>query len=130
MPGWQVIGWGVLLALPVSLPVTVVALVRSSSHPTASAIAGFAYLGAFSMFLGFFAWYRGLAEAGITKASQLQLAQPMLTIGWSIPLLDESVGTTALLTGAIVAVCVLITQRTRGTNLEPRTQPKPNGVRT
>ncbi len=115
MPGWQVIAWGVLLALPVSLPFTVLALVRETAHPTAAAVAGFAYVGLFSMFLGFLAWYRGLAEAGIAKASQLQLAQPMLTIAWSAPLLGESVGAPTLLTGVIVAACVLVTQRTRGT---------------
>ena len=114
MPGWQVIAWGVLLALPVSLPFTIVALARGSARPTPAAIIGFAYVGVFSMFLGFLAWYRGLAEAGIAKASQLQLAQPMLTIAWSIPLLGESAGVPALLTGVIVALCVLVTQRTRG----------------
>jgi drug/metabolite transporter (DMT)-like permease len=113
MPGWQVIAWGVILALPVSLPFTVVALARATAHPTPTAIAGFAYVALFSMFLGFFAWYRGLAEAGIAKASQLQLAQPMLTIGWSAPLLGERAGPPALLTGLIVAACVLVTQRTR-----------------
>lgn len=112
-PGWQVIAWALLLALPVSLPITLVALTQEAPHPTATAILGFAYVGLFSMFLGFFAWYRGLAGAGIAKASQLQLAQPILTIAWSVPLLDEQAGAPALITGVIVAICVLITQRTR-----------------
>jgi drug/metabolite transporter (DMT)-like permease len=133
MPGWQVIAWGVLLALPVSLPFTIIAAVRASAHPTPAAIAGFAYVGIFSMFLGFFAWYRGLAEAGIAKASQLQLAQPMLTIAWSVPLLGESVGAPALLTGLIVAACVLVTQRTRDnpkpTHERGRPHPGPDRVR-
>jgi len=115
LPGWQVIAWGVLLALPVSLPFTIVALARETAHPTPAAAVGFAYVGVVSMFLGFFAWYRGLAEAGIAKASQLQLAQPMLTIAWSVPLLGEGAGLPALLTGVIVATCVLVTQRTRST---------------
>ena len=114
MPGWQVIAWGVLLALPVSLPITVVALVRHPpAHPGASAVAGFAYVGIVSMFLGFFAWYRGLAEAGVAKASQLQLAQPLLTIMWSAPLLGDHLDPIALLTAVIVAACVLVTQRAR-----------------
>ncbi len=125
MPGWQVIAWGVLLALPVSLPVTIVAVAHTSANPTPEAVAGFAYVGVFSMFLGFVAWYRGLAEAGIAKASQLQLAQPMLTIAWSVPLLGESAGPAALLTGVIVALCVLVTQRTR---TKPTPQPvSPDG---
>jgi drug/metabolite transporter (DMT)-like permease len=119
MPGWQVIAWGVLLALPVSLPVTVVALMHGLPHPTLVPILAFAYVGVCSMFLGFLAWYRGLAGAGIAKASQLQLAQPMLTIAWSVPLLGESVGAPAILTGAIVAACVLVTQRARTTGELP-----------
>lgn len=130
MPGWQVIAWGVLLALPVSLPFTIVALAGQTAHPTPVAIAGFAYVGLFSMFLGFFAWYRGLAEAGIAKASQLQLAQPMLTIGWSVPLLGENAGAPALLTGVIVAVCVLVTQRTRTTPAFAAGQTLPRAIRT
>jgi drug/metabolite transporter (DMT)-like permease len=46
------------------------------------------------MFAGFYAWYRGLAVGGIAKISQLQLAQPVLTLGWSVLLLGERVGTT------------------------------------
>lgn len=112
-PGWQVIAWGIVLALPVSLPITVVALIRTAPHPTASAIAGLAYVSVVSMFVGFIAWYRGLAEAGIAKASQIQLVQPILTICWSVPLLGESAGPSAVLTALIVAVCVLLTQRSR-----------------
>jgi drug/metabolite transporter (DMT)-like permease len=114
MPGWQVIAWGVLIALPVSLPITIAALLRNPpAHPSASALLGFAYVGAVSMFLGFFAWYRGLAEAGVAKASQLQLAQPLMTIGWSAPLLGDHIDATGLLTAFVVAACVLVTQRAR-----------------
>ncbi len=113
MPGWQVIAWGVLLALPLSLPITVVAVLHTSAHPSPPALAGFAYVCSFSMFFGFFAWYRGLAEAGVAQASQLQLGQPLLTIAWSVPLLGERAGFGALLTAVVVAVCVLVTQRSR-----------------
>jgi drug/metabolite transporter (DMT)-like permease len=114
MPGWQVIAWGVLLAMPVSLPITIAAVVRNPpAHPSALALAGFAYVSVVSMFFGFFAWYRGLAEAGVAKASQLQLAQPLLTITWSAPLLGDHLGPTGLLTAIIVAACVLVTQRAR-----------------
>jgi nitroimidazol reductase NimA-like FMN-containing flavoprotein (pyridoxamine 5'-phosphate oxidase superfamily) len=65
------------------------------------------------MFIGFFAWYRGLAEAGVAKASQLQLAQPLLTIAWSAPLLGDHLGATGLLTAIVVGACVLVTQRAR-----------------
>jgi drug/metabolite transporter (DMT)-like permease len=114
MPGWQVIAWGVLLALPVSLPVTVVAAVRAGPvHPSAAAWAGLAYVSAVSMFAGFAAWYRGLGRAGVARASQLQLAQPLLTVGWSAALLGEHAGPGALVVVLVVVGCVLVTQRAR-----------------
>jgi drug/metabolite transporter (DMT)-like permease len=114
IPGWQVTAWGLVVALPISLPLTVGSLLGSSTgHARISAIVGFAYVGTISTFVGFFAWYRGLAEGGVAKASQLQLVQPLLTIAWSVPLLGESVDATTLLTAVVVGVCVLVTQRTR-----------------
>jgi drug/metabolite transporter (DMT)-like permease/nitroimidazol reductase NimA-like FMN-containing flavoprotein (pyridoxamine 5'-phosphate oxidase superfamily) len=114
MPGWQVIAWGVVIALPVSLPITIASLAyRPPVQPSASAVAGFAYVGIISMFVGFFAWYRGLAEAGVARASQLQLWQPLLTIAWSAPLLGDHFDMAGLLTVLVVAGCVLITQRAR-----------------
>ncbi|HEU0317582.1 MAG TPA: pyridoxamine 5'-phosphate oxidase family protein, partial [Solirubrobacteraceae bacterium] len=115
IPGWQVIAWGVLLALPVSLPVTVLAVARSgaSIHASAAALAGLAYVSAVSMFAGFAAWYHGLARAGVARASQLQLAQPLLTVAWSALLLGEHVGPGALLVAVVVVGCVLVTQRAR-----------------
>ncbi len=114
MPGWQVIAWGLLAALPISVPITLAALVHGPSpRASGAAIAGFAYVGTISTFIGFFAWYRGLAEAGVAKASQLQLAQPLLTIAWSIPLLGDHIDATGLLVAGVVGFCVLVTQRTR-----------------
>jgi len=120
MPGWQVIAWGVLIALPISLPVTVAALIRAAPmHASVSTVVGLAYLGIISTFLGFFAWYRGLAAAGVAKASQLQLMQPLLTIAWSAPLLGDQLDWTGLLIAILVAGCVLITQRAALTRAPP-----------
>lgn len=114
MPGWQVIAWGVLAALPISLPITIAALAyQPPMHPSPSAVAGLAYVGIVSMFVGFLAWYRGLAEAGVARASQLQLGQPLLTIGWSVPLLGDHFDLAGLLTVLVVAGCVFVTQRAR-----------------
>jgi drug/metabolite transporter (DMT)-like permease len=120
IPGWQVTAWGLLVALPVSLALTLVALLGSSAgHLRTPAILGFAYVGTISTFVGFFAWYRGLAEGGVARASQLQLLQPLLTIAWSIPLLGEMVDATGLLAAVLVGICVLITQKARVTRRPP-----------
>ncbi len=114
MPGWQVIAWGVLIALPISLPVTVVAAAGGGPvRLSAAALGGLAYASAVSMFLGFAAWYRGLGRVGVARASQLQLAQPLLTVAWSAVLLGEHVGPGALVVAVIVIACVLVTQRAR-----------------
>jgi drug/metabolite transporter (DMT)-like permease len=114
MAGWQVTAWGLVAALAISLPITIVALAAHvPGPPDASALLGFAYVGTISTFVGFFAWYRGLAEAGVAKASQIQLAQPLLTIAWSVPLLGDHLDAAGWVTAGIVGVCVLVTQRTR-----------------
>ncbi|HEY5190232.1 MAG TPA: DMT family transporter [Solirubrobacteraceae bacterium] len=123
MPGWQVVGWGLVIAFPISLVLTLVGVAHSSApHLTAPALLGLGYVGSISTFVGFFAWYRGLAEAGVAKASQVQLAQPLLTIGWSVPLLGEHLDPLALGAAVIVGICVLVTQRTR---VSHRDNPRP-----
>jgi drug/metabolite transporter (DMT)-like permease len=106
--GWRVICWALVLALPVSLPVTVFAAVAAGPprHVTAGAVVGLAYVSVVSMCLGFFAWYSGLARGGVARVGRLQLAQPALTLGWSVLLLGEHV---SLLTGAAGAAVIAVT---------------------
>lgn len=113
MPGWQVICWALLLALPVTLPVSMIAVAEHVPHPSTAALGGFAYVSLVSMLLGFFAWNRGLAAAGIARASQVQLAQPLLTVGWAALFFGESIGVEMLAAAAGVLICVAITQRLR-----------------
>jgi drug/metabolite transporter (DMT)-like permease len=41
------------------------------------------------MWLGFFAWYRGLALGGAVRVSQVQLVQPFLSLLFAVPVLGE-----------------------------------------
>ena len=41
------------------------------------------------MWLGFFAWYRGLALGGTVRVSQVQLVQPFLSMLFAVPVLGE-----------------------------------------
>ena len=83
----HVICWALLIALPLTLPLSIV------TWPTAplkaSAWWGFGYVAVFSMWLGFFAWYRGLALGGTVRVSQVQLVQPFLSMLFAVPLLGE-----------------------------------------
>ncbi|ABM35725.1 DMT family transporter [Polaromonas naphthalenivorans] len=83
----HVICWALVMALPLTLPLS---LANWPATPLkATAWWGFAYLAVFSMWLGFFAWYRGLALGGTVRVSQVQLVQPFLSMLFAVPLLGE-----------------------------------------
>jgi len=56
------------------------------------------------MLLAFCAWYRGLALGGVARGSQVQLLQPVLSLGWCALLLAEPLSSGTLLTGTAVLV--------------------------
>lgn len=113
MPGWQVIGWALVLCLPLTVPTAAVALAFEPVHLTGHSVAGLLWVAVGSQFLGLVVWYRGMAEIGVSKASQLQLAQPLLTLVWSVALLGEHLSPAAPLAAAGVLVCIAVTQRAR-----------------
>ncbi|MGY5010007.1 DMT family transporter [Streptomyces sp. 900105755] len=113
MPGWQVIGWALVACLPLTVPAAVLALSYEPVVWNAHGVAGVLWVAAGSQFLGLVVWYRGMAAVGIPKASQLQLAQPLLTLVWSVLLLGEHLTAAAPLTAAAVLVCIAVTQRSR-----------------
>jgi len=115
MPGWQVISWVVVLALPITVPASIAIWLATheSYDPTAGAWASLILLGVSSMYLGFFAWYRGLALAGIARGGQTQQLQALLTLAWSALLLDEQVTGATVLAALAVIVCVVWAQRAR-----------------
>ncbi|MET8230621.1 DMT family transporter [Micromonospora sp. NPDC005298] len=111
--GARTICWALLLSLPVTVPVTVVAAVADRPSADALGWSAFGYLTVVSMFLGFFAWYAGLARGGIAQVGQVQLAQPVLTLGWSALLLGETVTPASIVAAVVVLACVVLIQRTR-----------------
>lgn len=111
---WQTVSWALVLSAPLMIALTVISAVRQP--PTASPIewAAFAYLGVVSMFLGFFAWYRGLAIGPMAQVSQVQLVQPVFTICWAALLLREQLTWATVLGGVAVVVCAGTAVRARG----------------
>ncbi len=105
MPAEQVICWALLLALPITAPLTL--LTWPAVPVRASAWGGFAYVAVFSMWLGFFAWYRGLALGGTVRVSQLQLLQPFLSMLFAVPLLSETLDPLTVGFGLAVMAVVL-----------------------
>jgi drug/metabolite transporter (DMT)-like permease len=100
----HVISWALLLTLPLSLPATW--LLWPAQAVPASAWWALVYLGVFSMWLGFFAWYRGLVLGGTVRVSQVQLLQPFITMLFAVPLLGEKLD--ALTVGfALAVICTV-----------------------
>jgi drug/metabolite transporter (DMT)-like permease len=119
--GWQVICWALVLTAPALVPVVAVAVAVDGLSAGSDAWLGFAYVSLFSMFLGFFAWYRGLALGGIARIGQIQLGQPVLTLVWAALLLGEEVTAATVAAALAVLACVGLTQRARVSR--PRTRP-------
>ncbi|MFJ1868324.1 DMT family transporter [Streptomyces sp. NPDC088097] len=113
LPGWQVIGWALVLCLPLALVGSALALAYEPVHPTWHGAAGLVWLAAGSAFFGLYVWYRGMAVIGAPRASQLQLAQPLLTLVWSVALLGEHLSAATPLAACAVLVCITLTQRVK-----------------
>ncbi|MGH6626386.1 MAG: DMT family transporter [Burkholderiaceae bacterium] len=100
----HVICWALVMALPLTLPAALITWPAAPLRP--AAWWGFAYVAVFSMWLGFFAWYRGLALGGTVRVSQVQLVQPFLSMLFAVPLLGESLD--ALTLGFSLAVIATV----------------------
>lgn len=105
--GLEVISWALLLAMPLILPAILVQAPRSDSIPF-SAWCGFAYVSLISMFAAFYFWYSGLAKAGIVRASQIQLLQPLMSVVWAFLFLGEALSSGLLIAAVGVVVSVYL----------------------
>ncbi|MEO5796060.1 MAG: DMT family transporter [Rhodoferax sp.] len=109
MRGEHVICWVLVLALPVTLPVAL--WTQPAQAVSAQAWGAFAYLAVFSQWLGFFAWYRGLALGGTVRVSQVQLVQPFVSMLCAVPLLGETLDAVTVGFGLAVIAVVFIGKR-------------------
>ncbi|NNG37201.1 DMT family transporter [Nakamurella aerolata] len=112
---WQTVSWALVLCAPVMLALTVVSINRQPPTGSATQWAAFGYLAVVSMYLGFFAWYRGLAIGPMAQVSQVQLIQPVLSICWAALLLGEPLTVATVIGGAAVVGCAALSVRVRST---------------
>jgi drug/metabolite transporter (DMT)-like permease len=119
----QVICWVLVLSLPFTLPATLA--VWPTQPARASAWLGLGYVTLFSMWLGFFAWYRGLALGGTVRVSQVQLVQPFLALLFAVPVLGERLmPTTVLFSLAVIATVLLGKRMPTRQALSPENSPR------
>jgi drug/metabolite transporter (DMT)-like permease len=110
---WQVICWSLILSAPLLMPIVWQHVPANFSSISLNPLLGFLYVSIFSMFLGFFAWYRGLALGGVARIGQIQPIQPFLTIVASAILLGEHLSIETVGFAAAVIGCVLLGKRTQ-----------------
>lgn len=113
MGGWQVICWALVLSAPLLLgPVLYLAL-QHQGPVSGKAWWAFGYVTLFSQFIGFFAWYAGLAMGGIARVSQVQLLQIFFTIAFSALFFGEQVELITWVFAAGVIATVVLGRKTR-----------------
>jgi drug/metabolite transporter (DMT)-like permease len=110
--GPQTVCWALVLSAPLTFVVALIAA-PYGRHAGTDAWLGFAYVCTVSMFLGFFFFYAGLARGGVAKAGQVQLLQPLLTLGFAGLVLGEHVSPLTLVCAVAVLGSVAATQRAR-----------------
>ena len=117
---WQTISWALVVAAPLMVVLAGTSVLGRTPTGTPGTWAAFAYLGVVSMFLGFFAWYRGLSIGPMTRVSQVQLVQPVMTICWAALLLDERVTWLTVVGGVTVIACAAGAVVVRSSNRDAR----------
>jgi drug/metabolite transporter (DMT)-like permease len=111
LPAEQVICWVLVLSLPLTLPAMLATWPANAGAVRGTAWGGFAYVTLFSMWLGFFAWYRGLALGGVLRVSQVQLLQPFLALLFAVPVLGERLDAVTVVFALVVMAVVFVGKR-------------------
>jgi drug/metabolite transporter (DMT)-like permease len=119
MPGWEVISWALVIALPVSLPAAVISLPPNLDQIALRPWIAVLYVALFPQWIGFFAWNAGLAMGGIARVSQMQLLQPFVTFAFASIFIGEPITPQIVLFAAAVVATVAISTRTRSRQAPP-----------
>jgi drug/metabolite transporter (DMT)-like permease len=113
MPGWEVISWVLVIALPISLPAAALTMPADAASIPLKPWLALLYVALFSQWIGFFAWNAGMAMGGIARVSQTQLLQPFMTFVLAALFNGEEITLQILLFAAAVVATVAISSRVR-----------------
>ena len=111
--GWQVICWALVMALPLTLPLTIYFVRGTTGSESISGWLCFIYLALMSQLIGFFAWNKGLAIGGVARVGQVQLLQTFMTQVAAWGLMGETLAFRSLAFAGAVATCVWFGRRTQ-----------------
>jgi drug/metabolite transporter (DMT)-like permease len=113
IPGWEVISWVLVMALPISLPAVALTLPADVTSIPLKPWLGLLYVALFSQWIGFFAWNAGMAMGGIARVSQVQLLQPFVIFALAAFFNDETITLQIVLFALAVVATVAVSTRTR-----------------
>ena len=108
-----VISWALVISLPINLFASYLFYEINYASISFQAIISLTYVGLFSMFIGFFFWYKGIAIGGISRVGQVQLIQPFLTIVGAYFLTNEKITTLNILFAFMVLIVIVIGRKTK-----------------
>lgn len=112
--GARTMSWAVLVTLPLCIPLALIHFKGSSesySDLSFSVWFSLAYVALISQSLGMFLWFRVLAIGPIEKIAMVQLLQPFVTFLGAILILNEDVLPITWIVAALVALCVVGSNR-------------------
>src|SRR5665213_3319905 len=113
MPGWEVISWILVMALPISLPAAALTMPADLTHVPLAPWLALMYVALFPQWIGFFAWNAGMAMGGIARVSQVQLLQPFITFVLAAFFNGETITLQIVLFALAVVATVAISTWTR-----------------
>ena len=108
-----VISWALVISLPINLFASYLFYEINYTSISFQAIISLTYVGLFSMFIGFFFWYKGIAIGGISRVGQVQLIQPFLTIVGAYFLTNEKITFLNILFAFMVLIIIIIGRKTK-----------------
>lgn len=108
-----VISWALVISLPINLFASYLFYEINYTSISFQAMISLTYVGLFSMFIGFFFWYKGIAIGGISRVGQVQLIQPFLTIVGAYFLTNEKITTLNILFAFMVLIVIIIGRKTK-----------------
>jgi drug/metabolite transporter (DMT)-like permease len=113
MRGWEVISWILVIALPISAPLTFLLLPSDPAGVPGWSWLAFGYVTLMSQYVGFFFWNAGLALGGVARVSQVQLLQTFVTLIIAAALNREEVDLWTWLAAVLVVALVVAARRAR-----------------
>jgi drug/metabolite transporter (DMT)-like permease len=111
MPGWEVISWIVVFALPVGAGATLLTWPADASAIPPATWLAILFLGLMPQFLAFCVWNAAMLLSGISRVSQMQLLMPFVVVLMAAIVNHERIDLeTILFAGSVVATVAIGTR--------------------